>query len=220
MLLAHRGSHTRLPENTPAAFEEAIVLGADGIECDAQKTAEGTYVVVHDPPAPQAPSGRYPALGEVLRRLHRDRFLDLELKGNTLAPEDCPRILAEIAMAKIDADALLVTSFAADLLPPWKAWGIQTGLLLGDEFAKLGLRRGVALVRRTRPDWLCVPVQIFERMGNRRARLALRIVRLAGLHLAFWTVNTEAELRLIRPLADAIITNEVELMLRLLGRAR
>ena len=45
---AHRGASRRAPENTLPAFELAIELGADGVELDVQRTADGELVVIHD----------------------------------------------------------------------------------------------------------------------------------------------------------------------------
>jgi glycerophosphoryl diester phosphodiesterase len=46
--ISHRGAHQTHPENSIAAFERAIELGADGIELDVHGTADGTVVVHHD----------------------------------------------------------------------------------------------------------------------------------------------------------------------------
>lgn len=47
-IFAHRGSSGTHPENTIAAFEEAIRLGVDGIELDIQLTKDDELVVIHD----------------------------------------------------------------------------------------------------------------------------------------------------------------------------
>ena len=47
--IAHRGAHQTHPENSLAAFERAIDLGADGIELDVHATRDGIVVVHHDP---------------------------------------------------------------------------------------------------------------------------------------------------------------------------
>jgi len=47
-VLAHRGDHTRARENTVAAFQAATAVGADGVELDVRRTADGTLVVHHD----------------------------------------------------------------------------------------------------------------------------------------------------------------------------
>ncbi len=46
--IAHRGGRVGPPENTPAAFRNAIDLGADWIEFDVQRTSDGMLVVIHD----------------------------------------------------------------------------------------------------------------------------------------------------------------------------
>ncbi len=48
-MLGHRGFRALYPENTLLAFHKAWAGGADGVECDIQKTADGRYVVIHDP---------------------------------------------------------------------------------------------------------------------------------------------------------------------------
>lgn len=53
MVVAHRGGglqagKTRFPENSAAAVEDAIALGAEMIEIDVQKSRDGVYVVLHD----------------------------------------------------------------------------------------------------------------------------------------------------------------------------
>lgn len=45
---AHRGQSGRQPENTLAAFREAVLLGADRLELDVQMTRDGALVVIHD----------------------------------------------------------------------------------------------------------------------------------------------------------------------------
>lgn len=47
-IFAHRGGARRGPENTLAAFAQAIGDGADGFECDVRLTADGEPVIVHD----------------------------------------------------------------------------------------------------------------------------------------------------------------------------
>jgi glycerophosphoryl diester phosphodiesterase len=46
--IAHRGGAQLMPENTLAAFADAVARGCDGAELDVQLTADGTVVVHHD----------------------------------------------------------------------------------------------------------------------------------------------------------------------------
>ena len=48
-LFGHRGASAVCPENTRAAFEYAFRHGAAGVECDLQRLADGTIVVLHGP---------------------------------------------------------------------------------------------------------------------------------------------------------------------------
>lgn len=47
-VMAHRGASVTAPENTMAAFRQAIADGADWVELDVQETADGEVVVMHD----------------------------------------------------------------------------------------------------------------------------------------------------------------------------
>jgi glycerophosphoryl diester phosphodiesterase len=48
LVFAHRGARRVAPENTLPAFAAALALGADGIELDVQRSADGELVVIHD----------------------------------------------------------------------------------------------------------------------------------------------------------------------------
>ena len=48
LVLSHRGYHERVPENTLAAFAEAVDQGVDGIETDLRVAADGQIVLFHD----------------------------------------------------------------------------------------------------------------------------------------------------------------------------
>jgi glycerophosphoryl diester phosphodiesterase len=72
-VIAHRGASAELPENTLAAFERAIEIGADFIEFDVWNAAE----VTHERPEP----GRhYPTLVDVVELCRGRIGLMVELK--------------------------------------------------------------------------------------------------------------------------------------------
>jgi len=48
LVLAHRGARQDAPENTIEAFVLALVQGADGVELDVHRSADGGLVVHHD----------------------------------------------------------------------------------------------------------------------------------------------------------------------------
>lgn len=48
LIIGHRGASAIAPENTMAAFREAIAAGSDGIEFDVRLTRDGLPVIIHD----------------------------------------------------------------------------------------------------------------------------------------------------------------------------
>ena len=47
-VVAHRGVHNGIPENTIAAYQKAIDLGCDFVEIDIRKSKDGRFVSVHN----------------------------------------------------------------------------------------------------------------------------------------------------------------------------
>jgi glycerophosphoryl diester phosphodiesterase len=71
LVLAHRGSRRRAPENTLEAFALALDEGADGIELDVRGSADGVPIVLHDPTLDRTTSGRGPVAAATLEALRR-----------------------------------------------------------------------------------------------------------------------------------------------------
>jgi glycerophosphoryl diester phosphodiesterase len=57
-VIAHRGGAALRPENTLAAFEHAVAIGADVLEMDVQPAADGAIVVIHDATVERTTDGR------------------------------------------------------------------------------------------------------------------------------------------------------------------
>jgi len=57
-VVAHRGASEVDPEHTLAAYQRAIEIGADGLECDVRLTADGHLVCVHDRRIDRTSNGR------------------------------------------------------------------------------------------------------------------------------------------------------------------
>ena len=57
-VVAHRGASHNEPEHTLEAYEHAIDVGADALECDVRLTADGHLVCVHDRTAKRTSNGR------------------------------------------------------------------------------------------------------------------------------------------------------------------
>jgi glycerophosphoryl diester phosphodiesterase len=71
-VIAHRGASAAAPENTIEAFHLARELGADWVELDVRRTADGAMVIHHDD---RLPDGR--AIVETLRMDLPDHVCDL-----------------------------------------------------------------------------------------------------------------------------------------------
>lgn len=127
-VVAHRGASRDRPENTLAAFDEAIRQGCDGIELDLRVSADGIPMVFHDDnlerfghpdrrledlstaeiedldagsPFDRRFAGeRVPALREVLERYAARTRLLLELKGSNDELRDSALVRATVELAQ------------------------------------------------------------------------------------------------------------------------
>jgi glycerophosphoryl diester phosphodiesterase len=209
---------------TTADIEAAIAMGAEYVEIDVQRCADGSLVLLHDPVdvAPPGTLGYADAL-ELLAgraRLH----LDLKVHGGEVP-------IVEQAVARLGADALLVTTLDDDGVRAVRDWADAEGhdLLVG-----LSLGRGL----RDIPVLHAIRVrytELFPAVRYRRsgANLAVAHHWLARLHvrrfarrhrfpLLVWTVDTEDSLRYwLKPgRAWLVTTNNPEVALRLRGPDR
>src|SRR5476649_875366 len=97
LVLAHRGGSALAPENTIAAFDNGLALGADGLELDVHLSRDGVVVVHHDVrldrtttlrgpiaerTAAELRGADVPTLAEVLGR-YRDPRIIIEMKVNS-----------------------------------------------------------------------------------------------------------------------------------------
>jgi glycerophosphoryl diester phosphodiesterase len=80
LTIAHRGASGYAPENTRAAFDLAIAMGASAIETDVRMTCDGALVLCHDPTVDRISDGTGPVDDYTLAEL---RQLDL---GRRFAP--------------------------------------------------------------------------------------------------------------------------------------
>jgi glycerophosphoryl diester phosphodiesterase len=71
LLLGHRGAPRVLPENTLASFRRALADGADGVELDVQRAADGVPVVIHDATLERTTNGRGPVASHTSTELAR-----------------------------------------------------------------------------------------------------------------------------------------------------
>jgi glycerophosphoryl diester phosphodiesterase len=69
MVIAHRGASSYAPENTLAAFDLALQMGARHIELDVDLTSDGHIVVIHDDTVDRTTSGSGPVTSHTLAAL-------------------------------------------------------------------------------------------------------------------------------------------------------
>jgi glycerophosphoryl diester phosphodiesterase len=69
MVIAHRGASSYAPENTLAAFDLALQMGARHIELDVDFTSDGHIVVIHDDTVDRTTNGSGPVTSHTLAAL-------------------------------------------------------------------------------------------------------------------------------------------------------
>jgi glycerophosphoryl diester phosphodiesterase len=142
-LMAHRGNRVRCPENTMAAFRQALLDGADLLETDLHLTADNVFVCIHDATLdrttdaegpikdrtlvelkaisasygrPEFADERIPTLAELAAILPPDVGLALELKiDDFLQPETGRKLSQELKDLGIDNRSVII-SFSLERL--------------------------------------------------------------------------------------------------------
>ncbi|WP_243057706.1 glycerophosphodiester phosphodiesterase [Nocardioides sp. SR21] len=197
---------------TAADIGSAIALGADYVEFDVQRCADGSLVLLHDPAevAPPGTLGYAEALDLIAGRVR----LHLDLK----VEDDEVEVVAQ-AVERLGADQLLVTTLSDRGVRTVRDWADTEGhdLLVG-----LSLGRGVHDI----PVLHAIRVRLSELFPHARyrfaranivvshhwlARLGLRrFARRHRLPLLVWTVDTPKALAYwMRPGRAWLVTTNV-----------
>lgn len=233
LVFAHRGGAALAPENTLAAFENAVALRADGVELDVRASSDGRVVVHHDSTldrtttlhgpvakrtAAELAHAHVPELRTVLR-VCRDLRVIVEIKVND--PAFGRLVVEELRTAKA-LDRVCVGGFGRAALRAVRQEAPALATSAAREEVRLALYR----------TWLRWPVndppydgyQIPERAGRTRV-VSSRFIHdahRAGLGVQVWTVDDEADARrLIAWGVDALITDRPDLMVPLVrGESR
>ncbi len=91
LTIAHRGASAYAPENTRAAFDLAIEMGADVIETDIQLTRDGELVLIHDDLVDRTTDGKGPVADHDLadfQRLDAGAWFDSQFAGERILTLD------------------------------------------------------------------------------------------------------------------------------------
>ncbi len=125
LVIAHRGASASFPENTIEAFRGAAEQGADWVELDARRTADGALVVHHDAHLPDGRAivdlaaadlpGSVPTLAAALDAC-AGMGVNIEIKNNPPDPDlDPDEHVAEQTVALLaergGRDEVLISSF-------------------------------------------------------------------------------------------------------------
>jgi glycerophosphoryl diester phosphodiesterase len=132
LVAAHRGAHLVAPENSIAAIEGAIAIGADVIEIDARVTADGVVVLMHDDEVARTTGGEGTISGQSWAVLSRLRLRDAQGR-----PTDQPIPTLAQALATVRGRAVVDLDLKADdrvepILAEVAAAGVERRVLFYD----------------------------------------------------------------------------------------
>jgi glycerophosphoryl diester phosphodiesterase len=214
-IIAHRGASREAPENTIAAFDRALALGADGIELDVHATSDGHVVVHHDPAPPARAIGgtakpfreltlaavraitvdghSIPTLSDVLELIGDRLTVYCELKGAGVVEAAAPLLAAHrgpCAMHSFDHRAV---RRAADLAP-----GVPRGILVVSRLIETISALDAAQAETLWPQREYVDAELVAELHER------------GRKLVAWTVNDPLEARRLSSMhVDCVCTDDV-----------
>ena len=228
LVIGHRGASAAHPENTLAAFRGAIDQGADGVELDVRRTADGALALCHDEvladgravvdlQQAELPPG-VPILAQALDVCRPLAVVNVEIKNWPADGDFDPgEQLAADVVALLDArdelagGRILVSSFhqptidrVRDLAP-----ALPTGWLLGvaGDLRPLVDRAAAAGHVAVHPHHALVDEAL---VGHAHE---------AGLAVNTWTCDEPERIRWLADLGvDAVITNTPDVALAALGR--
>ena len=233
-IVAHRGACGYAPENTMAAFDLAVELGADYLELDLRVTRDGHLVVIHDETVSRTTDGvgrvdeltlrelraldaggwfdprfagqRIPTFEEVLDRYHGRIGLLVEMKGGADHPDLVERVAAALERrgAHLKPQGLILQSFDRRLVV--------------ESLKRLpGVPRGLLLDSAV-PEPELAALARWTRFANLRVDAVdaafVDAAHRSGLAVWTWTVrDTSAMRRALDAGVDGIITDYPDLRL-------
>ena len=214
LIIGHRGASRHAPGNSLASFTEAIRQGADAVELDVRRTADGTLVIHHSATRHGTPVSLL-TYAELVRRC-RHRPPTLEAVARTCAGRialnveikqpGCEAAVLDLLARRADGAGLLITSFEPGVIATVKQLNppARCGLLLSPARLRARSRRfellPFELAANCGADFI-VPHQLLAplRAGGRGRGILDQAAR-RGMPVLIWTVN--GPLRMRRYLAD------------------
>ena len=247
LVAAHRGGAALWPENSLLAFRQALALGVDALEFDLHMTSDGELVVLHDPTLDRTTTGTGPVrdlkLAElaVMRLKTREGAVTAERVPtfaqvlDLVAPtsvELLPEIKVDTNRQRYDRieEKVLALIRARGLLPRTiiQAFQVETIRRLREleptARTMLLVARGDVERDRARP---AEAVRRARELGATDLGMNHRLIdtdvmnaaRAAGIRVAAWTPNEEADIRRMVDLGvDMVMSDRPDLAKRLMGR--
>ena len=220
LVIAHRGDPLAHRENTLEAFGAAVEAGADMIELDVRRSADGRAVVVHD-----ATLDRVWGIPRRVAEVTRDHAVSLGIPDLAQALEAIPPHV----QVMVDYDEEDVAELAlADVLA---AGALDRALFSGGCFR--GHRRirerapGARIaatwdVEERMPDALLdeLGAEFYNPSGNVLGRDPGAVERMhaRGVRVSVWTIDERADMEIFLTLGvDGIVTNRPATLVGLLG---
>ncbi len=204
LVCAHRGASAQRPDNSAAAFRLAVEMGAEMLEADLRRTADGRLVLAHDPLPADPPPGLL-ELQELVRLAQGRSAINLELKEAGYEHQ-------VLACLQPRPPGLIVTSFLPAALSAIRALdpSLPTGLVVGKRDG-----RGDLLARA---DACGAPALVVE-VSLLDDALRQRVLS-TGRTLMVWTVNDPEMLErvLCDPAVRCVITDVPDVALALRDR--
>jgi glycerophosphoryl diester phosphodiesterase len=218
-VIAHRGASRAEPENTLAAFRRAGTMGAEAVELDVRRTADGVLVVHHNPHLDDGRlvattrhadlPGHVPTLGDALDAC-QGMWVNVEIKNDPEEPDfDVTESIADDTIAHLVArdedERWVISSFrietvdrCRELAPSIRTAWLTVGIPEGVE--QLLVARGHAALH----PWV-----------NALDRATLDRCHAAGLAVNVWTCDdSERMAQLFEWGIDGVCTNVPDVALR------
>jgi glycerophosphoryl diester phosphodiesterase len=229
LVIAHRGASRAERENTLPAFRAAVALGAEGVELDVRRSADGVLVVHHDPMLgdgrPVCATGaaelpeHVPTLAAVLDAC-AGAFVNIEIKNDPDEPDfDTTEWLARTVCATLAGRARgaageharwLISSFRIETVNTCRALlpAVRTAWLVMDLDAAVIAESAAAGHAAVHPH-----VETLDRDGVRAAHAA-------GLAVNTWTCDDPDQMAtMIAWGVDGLCTNVPDVALEVRARA-
>ena len=224
LALAHRGDWSEAPENTVAAFQAAERAGADMIELDVRRTADGYVVVMHDPTLERVWGSPLAVADSTLAelravRVEEHRIVTLE---EALDCVELP-VMVDFTLADVVEPALAVICDAGALDRVLFSGGNVDG------HRRVRALAPAARIALTWTDGESPPVTLLEELGIEYFNppwelLDAQVVESMhdrGYKVSTWTVDDPRVMRRVVDCgADAVVTNRVRELVPLLLEAR